>query len=398
VSAAAYVATAPVLAYHFGRLAPVGLVANLAAVPLSTVVLVTALGSAALADLPLVSGFIGLTCTWTARGLWSVAEAAAAWDAGSFAVARPGLPTMLAAYLALAVAQGCRGLARARLLARGASAAAALLLALVHTGPVPPRPWSDEAVLLDVGQGLALALRGAGGGTALIDAGGSPHPSFDPGERVVVPQLLRWGRHLDVLVVSHDHLDHMGGAFAVLRSLDVGELWLGPGSSASDRLAALAALARSRGTAVVLAVPGPVRDARGLALEVLAPVGGRRAPAGNDGSLVLRAGRAPRRILLPGDLARHGERALVAGDVALRAEALVVGHHGSNGSSSREFLEAVDPDWALVSVGFDNRFGHPHAEVVARAERVGARVLRTDFVGRIHLRGGVAGWEVASWR
>jgi competence protein ComEC len=262
-----------------------------------------------------------------------------------------------------------------------------LTLTWLHNGPPPERAGAAEVVALDVGQGLAVALRGPRGGQLLVDAGGSADPAFDPGERAVLPHLIgRSGRYLDALVVTHDHVDHVNGAFALLREIEVGELWVGPRAQQGRRLAQLAREARERGTALVLAERGLRREVAGLAVQVLAParaVAGRRGQ--NDRSVVLSVGEAPARVLIPGDLEEPGEAELLASGGDLRAEVLVVAHHGSRHGSSAAFLAGVQPRWALVSAGRRNPFGHPHPEVLERLDRVGARVLRTDEMGSVTL-------------
>jgi competence protein ComEC len=233
----------------------------------------------------------------------------------------------------------------------------------------------------------------------MVDAGGSASPRYDPGERVVVPVLLSRGvRRLEALVLTHDHVDHAGGAFAVLKELEVGELWLGPRSSRSERASSLAALARDRGAAVVMAEGGLKRELGGLPLRVLAPDRQSSGRGDNDASVVVLAGLAPARVLVTGDLEQPGEAALERWASTLRAEALVVGHHGSGDASSAGFLDLVAPRWALVSVGYRNRFGHPHPEVLSRLRERGARVLRTDLHGLIHLREASRGWQATTER
>jgi beta-lactamase superfamily II metal-dependent hydrolase len=251
--------------------------------------------------------------------------------------------------------------------------------------------------MLDVGQGLAIVVGGPAGGAFLIDAGGSPDPRYDPGERVVLPFLVgRSGRYLDALVITHDHFDHIGGAFAILRELDVGAVWIGSGTRQSRRLSALADLARLQGTAVVLAERGRSAILGGVRVRVLAPRRSSEPEETNDGSVVLMIGEAPSRLLVPGDLERPGEASLLRSSVALRAEALVVAHHGSRSGTASRFLNRVHPRWALISAGRSNPFGHPHPEVLDRLATAGARVRRTDLVGTVEIRSGPTGWVPVS--
>ena len=234
-----------------------------------------------------------------------------------------------------------------------------------------------------------MLIRAAGGRAVLVDAGGSATARYDPGERVVLPELLaRCGPWLDVLVVSHADVDHAAGAFALLREIRLGELWLPPGWHIEPRLRELAERARLRGAAVVLAESG-LRDARrGLEVNVLAP--DRRMPSDirNDRSIVVAIGAGGARLLVPGDLQAAGEAALLSasGELSLRAEMLVVAHHGSASATSEAFLERVRPRLAVISCGRRNVFRHPAPQVLERLHAAGIGVLRTDIHGRVRAR------------
>jgi competence protein ComEC len=401
VSLSAHLFTGPVLAWHFGWIAPVGLLTNLVAAPLCAAVLLAGYGAVLLPGEGAL-GSLGFAAGRMARlaggALLTLSRAAAAWDAGAFPVPHPSAALVtgyFATLLAWLVLRG-RGREGASLTLCGSLLAA--LVVWLHLGP-PPQPGTGrrEAALLDVGQGLAVALRGPDGRTVLVDAGGSADPRFDPGERTVVPFLRATsGRRVEAVVVTHDHVDHIGGAFAVIRDLEVGELWLGPGTPHSPRQAALAALARTRGTAIVLAERGRVLRAAGFPARILAP-GRDGAPAErNDRSVVLLAGTAPSRLLIPGDLEVSGEAALLREPDDLEAEALVVTHHGSRHGTAEEFLQRVRPRWALISAGWANPFGHPHPETLERLRRAGIAMLRTDRLGCVSLQAAHGGWSAVT--
>ncbi len=396
LGAAAHLATAPVVAWHFGLVAPVGLAAGWIAVPLCGAALLTGYGAILLGWVPP----LGVALAWCTResadALLALSDLCLALPHGALAVPAPSAGIVLAYYGLLFTPLALPPAARV-----SRSACAVLLglaVAWVHLGP-PPRRGSGrtDVAVLDVGQGLSVALRGPAGGSIVIDAGGSSSPGFDPGERIVVPFLLaRWGaRRVDALLVSHEHLDHAGGAFALLRELEVAELWLGPGHSRSPRLAALAALARSRGTAVVGAAAGTTRLLAGVPLRVLAPPRHESPRDVNSSSLVVLAGKAPARLLVPADIEGRSETQLLERGPPPRAEALVLAHHGSRGSSGAAFLAAVEPRWAIASAGRGNPFGHPHAEALGRVRASGARLLRTDRDGWVHLVESDSGWVAA---
>jgi len=397
VGAAAFLASAPAVAWHFGWLAPVGVLTNLAALPLCALALLGAFLAVLTSGVPGVCDLVVTGCEGVSAALWWVAETASSWDAGAIAVPRPRIEFLLVYYgLLVAARVPCTRPA----LSRASGALLALSLVWVHLGP-PPAAASGrlEARVLDVGQGLAVVLRGPTGGTVLFDAGGSAWGRFDPGARVVVPFLLDQSvRRVELLVLSHGDVDHAGGAIAVLEALEVGALWLGPRSRRSPLIARVAAAARSRGVAVVLVERGSAYRVAGIPIRVLGPDRRRAVRGTNDGSLILLVGQPPTRLLLPGDLESRGESELLDSRQALRAEALIVAHHGSRNGTEAGFLARVQPDWAIVSAGFRNPFGHPHPELLGRVRSAGASVVRTDLNGAVRLRATAGGWAVDSFR
>jgi competence protein ComEC len=272
-----------------------------------------------------------------------------------------------------------------------------MALVWLHLGPPPPAPVSGLTVtVLDVGQGQAVVLEGPGG-CSLVDAGGGLR--FDPGERVVLPFLVRrCGRRLESLVLTHDHLDHVGGVAAVLRELEVGEFWIGRGSHRSRRVRRLEALAREQGTARRIGGRGESFTSGGVSFRLLGPSAGEPCGTANDRSIAAIAGLPPASVLIAGDLERCGERELVASGQPLAANALVLSHHGSRSGSDLAFLERVRPSVTVASVGHGNRFGHPHVEVLERLERLRIPLWRTDVHGGVRLTSSPDGWRVHGFR
>jgi competence protein ComEC len=261
---------------------------------------------------------------------------------------------------------------------------AALLLVLPLFAPPVERPAEGamQVVVADVGQGSAVLVR-TRGHALLHDAGPRASPDSDAGTRVLVPLLRGLGvTRLETLMLSHRDIDHVGGAEAVLQTLPVGTL-----SSSLEAAHVLRALARERGARIEHCEAGRAWRWDGVHFELLHPSaadferGGNARP--NTLSCVLAVTDARgQRLLLTGDLEAEQEARLVATQrEALRAEVLLVPHHGSKTSSSAAFLDAVAPRVALVQAGYRNRFGHPAAEVVARYRERGVAPLSSAECG-----------------
>jgi competence protein ComEC len=241
---------------------------------------------------------------------------------------------------------------------------------------------------IDVGQGDSLLLITPDGKTLLLDGGGfggaqhRAQESFDIGEQVVSEALWARGiRHLDVVALSHAHSDHMGGLPAVLRNFRPAELWVGNNPSSPDydallnEAAQLGVRVRSfrAGDASILGV---------AQIAVLAPFADYQpgAEAANNDSLVLHVAYGATSVLLEGDAEGPVEQAMLA-EPGLPSTLLKVGHHGSVTSPGSEFLARVAPQWAVISCGLHNRYGHPRQEVLQALEAAKVRTYSTDING-----------------
>ncbi len=236
-----------------------------------------------------------------------------------------------------------------------------------------------ELISLDVGQGTSALVRTRN--HALIYDAGPRYPSgYDAGDAIVVPVALReHGRDITQLVLSHADIDHIGGAAAVLRRLDVRTV------SAGEPAEEIPARPCRRGDAWLW---------DGVRFRVLWPLG----PAtGNDASCVLEIDDGESRVLLTGDVGSGVEQHVETRPVHL----MMAPHHGSRTSSSSSFVARACPRVAIFSAGHQNHFGHPHPEVVERYRAIGAHMVTTGDIGAVRWRSEAPGTLTAErddWR
>ena len=380
-------ATAPLVAWHFGRLSVIAPLSNLAAGPVISLLQPTLFVVMVLPD-ALGAGFVVDAARPLLRALDGVASVAASVPGATIVVA----PTAFAAVLAgvgataLLVAGWSRAWARPLTVA----VAALALMAWVPDGPLTltARAGVAELHMIDVGQGDALALRSPRGRWVLIDAGRSWRGG-DAGRASVIPYLRRRGGALAMLVLTHPHADHIGGAASVVRALGPGEIRDAAFVAGSQEYRELLRTADETGTRWQRVRPGEEVDIDGLIVEFLAPdsawTASLRDP--NEASTVVRVRYGAVRFLLTGD-AEAGEEAWLVAHASdrLAADVLKTGHHGSSTSSTPAFLDAVSPRVALVSVGTANTYGHPSRDVMQRLVDRGTTVLRTDQLGSVVVR------------
>lgn len=351
-------ALAPLTLLLFGQVSLVGVLANVLAIPWVSFVVTP------LALLGLLAPPLWQLAAWVLAPLLVLLQALAAWPG---AVLQLPAPPLWAGLLAV--------LGGLRLALKGPLRPLGLPLLLPALCWQPVRPAAGEFALLaaDIGQGNAVLVQTAGH-TLLYDSGPRYSAHSDAGARVLLPLLQALGLRLDRLVLSHTDTDHTGGAQALLQAQPQLQLW---GAAAPGR-----------------AADAPCRAGQrwqwdGVEFAFLHPLAGENLAAlrPNASSCVLRITSAQGvAALLVGDIERPQERALLERAAPLRADWLLVPHHGSQTSSSAEFIAAVAPRWALVQAGYRNRFGHPAPAVLARYEQAGVALVATPACGAAHWR------------
>ncbi|MBD0281148.1 MAG: ComEC/Rec2 family competence protein [Thermoleophilaceae bacterium] len=402
ITIAATLATAPLLAYHFGSVPLAGLPANLLALPAVAPVMwlgmvKAGLGqvAAVLAPADLIAQLLGPVTRLPVAYVTTLAERFADMPGGQLALPLEGAATVLGAYLVLGgvaagIATGARRLGpRAEELAAawrrrprrqrlGAAAMAvtalALVAVLVISGPDPPDRLTVR--FLDVGQGDATLIQHPDGTAVLVDGG--------PPEAGTARLLRRAGvRRLTLVVATHASRDHHGGLREVLARYPVDLLLDGGDGTRDPGFRALLAAAARRGVRRVRAVAPMTVRAGSVTIAVLSPPPRPPGPPPDDPNpravvAVVRAGGLD--VLLSADAESDTLLPLDLPDV----DAMKVPHHGSADPGLREVLERVRPEFAAIGVG-PNTYGHPTASTLAALEQAGVRTYRTDRDGTVTL-------------
>ena len=242
-----------------------------------------------------------------------------------------------------------------------------------------------ELHFIDVHQGDAALVITPNGHAMMFDTGGVREHTFDIGARVDVPYLHHYGiTKLDYIFLSHAHEDHTAGAGSIIKMIDVEHI-ITANEPKSEYAASMAISEQSPLLTVMRSAnQGEEFDIDGVKVEVLyAPKFTGTATTGNEVSNVYRVIYGKFSALFTGDLVKENEAIILQEGIDVKSTVLKVGHHGSKTSSSREFVEAVNPNYAIFCVGANNTFGHPRPEVVELMETVGAKIYRTDRDGAI---------------
>jgi competence protein ComEC len=343
--AVATLGLAPLTLIFFQQISLVGFVANLVAIPMVTL-LITPLALLGALAAPLWS-----LAAWAVQALVSLLRLLAALPGAVWQAPVAPWPVQF-----IALAGGAIAVLKLpwRLRAIGVIA----MLPLVFARPDRPAPGAFELTAVDVGQGTAVLVR-TSAHVLVVDAGPQYSRGSDAGARVLVPLLRAVGvQHVDVAVASHRDVDHVGGMASLLRAVPTGRL-LHSLDADHPLLAA--------GVSHAPCVAGEGWEWDGVRFDVLHPPSGPPPGRPNARSCVIRVSAGSASALLPGDIEREQELALVASRAeALASSVLVVPHHGSRTSSSAPFLDAVVPAVAVIQSGYRNRFGHPAPDVTSR--------------------------------
>lgn len=384
VSVLATVATAPLVAWAFGRLSLVAPLTNLAAGPVVAVLQPALFLALVLSPWHAPAAFVADASRPLLHALMAVADAGARVPGGAVLVA-PSLAVAVLcglASVALVTAAASRRWGRPL-----ATAVGALAVGVWWPSALPAGAFAELHVI-DVGQGDAIAVRTPAGRWLLFDAGRNWRGG-DAGRSSVIPYLRRWGGELVFFSLSHPHADHVGGGATVLRTLHPNRYLDAAFAGGSEPYRASLETARAAGIAWARVHPGDSLAVDSVTVTFLAPdsVWTTALTDPNLASTVAMVRFGAVRFLLTGDAEGPEEAWLLARWASqLHADVLKVGHHGSATSSTDAFVAAVRPRVAIVSVGARNSYGHPSNTVMQRLLAANALVLRTDQLGSVVVR------------
>lgn len=393
VTCGAQLSVLPLIGWYFHVISLSSLPANLLAVPFVELIIM----------LGLAAGLIGFAVPWLAGIIYAAGSLllGLVYELTRLLAKLPGsriyLPpfgalTCLVYYVLLLLLFHEKGREKAgELLKERAAFIIGLLLVIL---PVwgwlnLNRPQELQAHFIDVGQGDAALFITPHGKAFMVDTGGTRDSRFDVGARVDVPYLLQYGvRKVEAIFLTHAHEDHAAGARSIVRLLPTGPLICAAEGKAEYIKTLQLSAAEQERIKLVEARQGMAFNLDGVRIEVIyapQPEGNKKGKTGNELCNVIRVSYGKASFLLTGDISKEEEARLLH-KADPQATVLKVAHHGSKTSGSPEFLQAVRPRWAVISVSRNNTFGHPHPQTLENLQACGAEVLRTDRDGAVVFR------------
>lgn len=238
--------------------------------------------------------------------------------------------------------------------------------------------------MLDVGQGDSLFIESPTGTQVLFDMG-PPHKAFGPLSRVMSP----FDRSIDAVIITNPDADHIGGFLDILKTYKVGKIFESGTLTDSRVYQNLREEMKRQNIPDILAKRGMrLNMGGGVYIDILFPDRDVASWATNEGSVVARLTYGETSIMLTGDSTAKTEKIILSQNPtsALGSTILKVGHHGSRTSTTESFVKAINPEYALISVGKSNNYGHPHQDTVNTLAKLGVEILRTDILGTIIIK------------
>jgi len=234
-----------------------------------------------------------------------------------------------------------------------------------------------EAHYLDVGQGDSIYISLPNEQTILIDAGDNGY-----GNQIVDYIKSLGVSRIDYLIATHPHADHIGGMDTVINNLEIGDIFMPDITSTTKTFERLITAIENKDLSITIAEAGmTLFDLDNLKAVFVAPISA--TSDANNMSAVLHISYRNTTFLFTGDVEKESEKEMLNSPYHIKADILKVAHHGSNTSSTTEFVKEVAPKFAIISCGKGNQYGHPHSKTLATLTEAGVQIYRTDEVGTI---------------
>ena len=405
ISSAAFVSTAPLLAGAFHILPSYSILTNLLLVPVAGIIV--PVGVAGLGLAVISTSLASMVFALLTRLLdWALAlvQYVAAQPGAQLHVATPSAYVMLT-YYGLLVSLLLNPRRHWRRAAAGVGAL--LLVGSIAWQYLESRTPHLRVTFIDVGTGDAILIETPDQHRILIDGGGTYNGRFDIGARVVAPVLWqRFIQRLDLMAMTHTHSNHARGLVSLLRLFPSPHVLTNGSPFNRDYLREFRTLCARQGAQLHTAQTGPRHWQWGdVQLTVLAPPSAThphlatwQPSTENDRSLVIRLQYGAIRILLTGDIEHATERWLMTHVDDLRADILQIAHHGSRTSTLPAFVQRVQPQVGVISVGAGNSYGHPHPQVLATLQQHNVRLFRTDRHGAITITTDGTTYDITPFR
>lgn len=256
--------------------------------------------------------------------------------------------------------------------------------------------------IFDVGQGSSSLIQTPEGENILVDGGGFfDNASFDTGRFVIAPFLwLKGIRSLDYVILTHPESDHLNGLVFILNYFDVQTLVKNGDRKDTKSYEDLIKISKKKHLAIYNPLTRGKKLDIGATQLIFLDSSKETAPGDfNNNSLVFRLVYKEFSMLFPGDIMAHREESIIArSNIELRSDILLSPHHGSSTSSTKFFLDKVQPKSVIISCGWHNRYGFPHKKVLKRYKKMGTDIFRTDEDGAVFISSDGAGYEITTYK
>ncbi|MGM0436977.1 MAG: DNA internalization-related competence protein ComEC/Rec2 [Bacillota bacterium] len=393
VSISAQLGSLAITAYYFNLISPVGIITNLWAIPLTGLIIMISILSLLLSLIfPFLFNYLNLILKLLLTILYEGMKYTADFSFGNFEIATPDLWLVILFYFVLFISpflfkkRAIKILKRKNYFYRKIFIIFLILVLVFNFINNPSEKL--EIIFFSVGQGDSILLDLPTGEKILIDGGGKAGMKSDQGEVVLLPYLKHKGiKKIDLGIITHFDTDHALGIISLLKENKLNALLIPKIHSENHLYQQANKLAVENGIKIYKGQRGDLIKNGRVLLSIIHPYleNNYLATNRNNNSIVLKVDYYNFSLLLTGDLEKEGELRLVNSGDDLKSQILKLGHHGSNSSSSMEFLEKVKANEAIISVG-ENNYGHPDKAVIDRINEFGMRKWVTKEAGAIIIK------------